>query len=155
MNATVLISDIVDALQMQFDEQGTYLNLDTGEVEVVSTSLLREAEEAEEAEDDESEQEEDDEWELAKRIVSTDRFLRLPDKFEVNEWELMHDFALSAKPESLSQELLRALHGKGAFRYFKDVVQNRKLEQKWYAFRDEALKQVAIDWCKENKLAWR
>jgi hypothetical protein len=152
MNAPVLIKDIVDALEMQFEEMASYLDLDTGKVETISTSLLREAEESE---DDDPEMKQDHEWAIAKRIVSTDRFLRLPDKFEVNDWEIMHDFALSVRPESTSQDLLRALHGKGAFRYFKDVVHSRKLDQQWYAFRDEALKRIAIDWCKENDVTWR
>jgi hypothetical protein len=152
MSAPVLIKDIVDALQMQFDELASYLDLDTGKVETVSTSLLREAEESEE---DSPEEEQDSEWKIAKRIVSTDRFLRLPDQFEVNEWEIMHDFSLSVRPESTRQDLLNALHGKGAFRYFKDIVHNRKLEEKWYAFRDEALRRIAIDWCKENEVTWR
>jgi hypothetical protein len=36
MPPTVLLKDIVDALEMQFDEYSSYLDLDTGKVETVS-----------------------------------------------------------------------------------------------------------------------
>ena len=35
------------------------------------------------------------EWGIAKRIVSTDRFQRLPTKFDVHEWAKMQDFSNS------------------------------------------------------------
>ena len=61
---------IIDALEMQFDESSFFLDLDTGHVETVSNDLLGQA--------DESVGEEPDlpawqkqEWEIAKRIVST------------------------------------------------------------------------------------
>ena len=46
MPATVRLSDIVDALEMQFAESSTFLDRDTGKVETVSHDLLREAEES-------------------------------------------------------------------------------------------------------------
>src|ERR1035441_10173642 len=87
MPATVRLNDIVDALEMQLDESSSFLDLDTGRVETVSHALLREAEAAEsgnEAPDFPTWQK--PEWEMAKRIVSTDRFQELPTNFEVHEW---------------------------------------------------------------------
>jgi hypothetical protein len=46
MPATVRLNDIVDALEMQFDESCSFLDRDTGQVETVSHVLLREAEES-------------------------------------------------------------------------------------------------------------
>ena len=46
MPATVRLNDIVDALEMQFDESSSFLDRDTGRVETVSQVLLREAEES-------------------------------------------------------------------------------------------------------------
>jgi len=50
MRTTVLLKDIVDALEMQFDESSSFLDLDTGQVETVSHDLLGEAEETGEEE---------------------------------------------------------------------------------------------------------
>ena len=44
MPSTVRLNDLVDALEMQFDEASSFLDLDTGQVEVVSHALLRVAE---------------------------------------------------------------------------------------------------------------
>ena len=44
MPATVRLKEIVDALEMQFDESSAFLDLDFGRVETVSHALLRDAE---------------------------------------------------------------------------------------------------------------
>ena len=67
MPATARLSDIVDALQMQFDESPSILDLDTGEVETVSRDLLLQAEESSDDEPDLPLWQRP-EWELAKRI---------------------------------------------------------------------------------------
>ena len=87
MPATVRLKDIVDALEMQFEESSAFLDLDTGQVETVSHALLREAEDSGDEEPDLPTWQKH-EWEIAKRIVSTDRFQELPAKFEVHECPL-------------------------------------------------------------------
>src|ERR1019366_7963051 len=119
MPATVRLNDIVDALEMQLDESSSFLDLDTGRVETVSHALLREAEESgNEAPDFPTWQK--PEWEMAKRIVSTDRFQELPTNFEVHEWAIMQDFSRSVESDRIREDLLQAIHGSGAFRNFKD-----------------------------------
>jgi hypothetical protein len=110
MSANVLLKDIIDALEMQFDESSSFLDLDTGRVESVSNDLLARA--------DESAGEEPDVpawqkqvWEIAKRIVSTDRFQQLPTEFDVDEWAIMQDFSNSVASNRVRQDLLNAIHG--------------------------------------------
>ena len=79
MPATVRLNDIVDALEMQFDESSSFLDLDTGQVETVSTFFcVRQRSPATRSRIYLAWQKH--EWETAKRIVSTDRFQPLPDK---------------------------------------------------------------------------
>src|SRR6266566_4629408 len=146
MAATALLKDIVDALEMQFDESPSFLNLDTGQLETVSKDLLREAEESDDDEEPDLPAWQKQEWETARRIVSTDRFLRLPTKFDVHEWSIMQDFAHSVESDRIREELLNALHGTGALRYFKDTLRRHRIEKAWFTFRDEALERIAIDW---------
>ena len=154
MPAKVLLNEIVDALDMQFDELTSILDLDTGHVETLPDGMLGQAEECEDdAEPDLLEWEEAD-WETAKRVVSTGRFVRLPTKFDVHEWAIMEDFSNSVKSAPIREELLRAIHGKGAFRMFKDTLQRHNVESAWFEFRAEALKQIAIELCEENQVAW-
>ena len=83
MPGTVRLNDIVDALEMQFDESSSFLDRDTGQVETVSHVLLSEAEEADDDEEPDLPAWQKQEWEIAKRIVSTDGFQKLPTKFDV------------------------------------------------------------------------
>ena len=154
MSATVLLKDIIDALEMQFEESSSFLDLDTGRVETVSNDLLGEA--------DESVGEEPDlpawqkrEWEIAKRIVSTDRFQQLPTKFDVHEWAIMQDFSNSVTSDRVRADLLHAIHGSGAFRHFKDILRRHQIESAWFEFRAEALRQIALDWCEEHHIRWQ
>jgi len=154
MPAAVLLKDIVDALEMQFDESSSYLDLDTGEVETVSRSLLSKAEDSIDAEPYLPGWQKG-EWETAKRIISTDRFVKLPTQHDIHEWVIMEDFSHSVESDTIRAELLSALHGRGAFRHFKDTVRRHRIEPDWFKFRDDALRQIAIDWCEEHKLQWR
>ena len=154
MSATVLLQDIVDALEMQLDESSSFLDLDTGRVETVSNDFL--------GEPDESVGEEPGfpawqkhEFEVAKRIVSTDRFQQLPTKFDVHEWAIMQDFSNSVALERVREDLLNAIHGAGAFRHFKDTLRRHRIESAWFTFRAQALKQIALDWCEEHHIRWQ
>ncbi|HYL76186.1 MAG TPA: UPF0158 family protein [Bryobacteraceae bacterium] len=153
MPVTVRLQDIVDGLEMQFDEDSSFLDLDTGQVETISRDLLSEAEESGDEEPDPADGV-DEEWEIAKRIVSSDRFRRLPTKFDVHEWEIMRDFSQSVESASIRDDLLFAIHGAGAFRHFKHNVRRHGIEQAWFAFRAEALREIAREWCEENQIAW-
>ncbi len=151
---TVRLSDIFDALEMQFDESSSFLDLDTGQVETVSCDLLREAEETADGEGPDLPEWQQQEWEIAKRIVSTDRFRKLPIKFDVHEWAIMEGFSLEVKSDEAREDLLRAIHGAGAFRMFKDTIRRHRIEAAWFAFRAAALRQIALDWCEEHNIVW-
>ena len=153
MPATVRLNDIVDALEMQLDESSSFLDLDTGRVETVTDVLLREAEESSDEEPDLPAWQKP-EWEIAKRIVSTDRFQELPTKFEVHEWAIMQDFSSSVESERIREDLLQAIHGAGAFQNFKNTLRRHGIESAWFAFRTEALRQIALGWCEENQIPW-
>jgi hypothetical protein len=94
------------------------------------------------------------EWEMAKRIVSTDRFQELPTKFEIHEWEIMKDFSLSVESDSIREDLLRSIRGAGAFQRFKDSLRQHGIEPAWFTFRTETLRQIALSWCEEHQIVW-
>ena len=154
MRATVRLNDIVDALEMQSNESSSYLDLDTGKVETVSHDLLSMAEEPDDDEEPDLPAWQKREWEAAKRIVFSDRFRKLPTKFDVHEWGIMEEFAHSVKPARIREDLLNAIDGSGAFRYFKDTVRRHGIEPDWYAFRANALREIAAGWCEEHWVVW-
>ena len=154
MPATARLKDIVEALEMQFDESPSFLDLETGQVETVSQEFLSEAEESGDDEELDLPEGEQQEWDIAKLIVSTDRFRRLPSKFDVHEWAIMEEFSQEVRSQKIREDLLHEIHGPGAFRNFKYIIRRDGIEQAWYAFRTDALREIAIDWCEENQIAW-
>jgi hypothetical protein len=154
--ATVHPKDIVEALEIQFDERPAFLDRDTGEVYTVSTDLLHLVEECADDEEPGLPEWQYPEWEIAKQVVFEFgvRFLKLPTKYEVHEWAIMEEFADSVESGRIRSDLLHAIHGPGAFRMFKDTLRRHRIEPAWFAFRDEALRAIAIGWCKEHHIVW-
>jgi hypothetical protein len=127
----------------------------SGTVLLKDIDLLGEAEESDDDEEPDLPAWQKREWEIAKRIVSTDGFLRLPTKFEVHEWAIMRDFADAMGSGRIRDDLMNAVHGTHAFRRFKGALRRYRIEAEWFRFRTEALKQTAIDWCEEHQIRWR
>ena len=81
------------------------------------------------------------------------RFIGLPNKYDINEYRMMEDF-IEALPENIQGEFYIAINGRGAFRRFKDMAIYKGVEKQWYAFKDQALKKIAIEWCRENNIEY-
>lgn len=120
--APVRLSDVVDALEMQFDEQASFLDRETGRVETVSIDLLREAEECADDEAPDLPAWQKPEWEIARQIAFNRRFEKLPTSFDVHEWAIMQDFSHSVESVGIRDELLSEIHRAGAFRNFKNAL---------------------------------
>ncbi len=124
-------------------------------METVSRETLRAVEAPDDDEPDLPDGDED-EWGIAKRIVfNFDRFERLPSQFDIHEWEIMREFTDTVKSGKIREDLRDKIHGRGAFRAFKDALRRHKIEKDWYAFRDEALRKIAIEWCEEIGVEWK
>ena len=66
----------------------------------------------------------------------------------------MQDFSRSVESDRIREDLLHAIHGAGALRNFKDTLRRHRIESRWFAFRVEALRQIALNWCEENHIVW-
>jgi Uncharacterised protein family (UPF0158) len=51
-------------------------------------------------------------------------------------------------------ELLDALHGRGAFRMFKSAIRRLGIEEEWFRFRDSAFEEIAKDWLDSNGIEY-
>jgi len=89
-----------------------------------------------------------------RAALESDRFLELPDRFDIHEWSIMERFSRAQNIEQIRGELLNAVHGAGAFRAFRSAIRRLGLEQSWYQFRDEALAEIARSWLEEHKLQY-
>ena len=66
----------------------------------------------------------------------------------------MADFAERISDEAAARGLMRAIHGKGAFRRFKDELHQShpNLVQVWHRFRDTRALRRAVEWLVDNSL---
>lgn len=151
MGIHVKLKDIIEEMEIQFEESSSLLNIKTGEIVLVTSEDLRAAE-------DEKPFDHLPEWERENRMVVIDvvenfeNYIELPTKYDVNEYEIMENFCLTVSEQRKQESLLRAIRGKGAFRRFKDKIIDFGIEEQWYSCQDECFKQIAIEWCQENKI---
>src|SRR5574341_683567 len=153
MAAIVSLRDVIDEMEIMSDEAASYINRKTGELITLTHEELALAEDPDEAA-------EAAEWQKdllpkAREVTESEDFISLPGKFEIHEWSIMERFAASLTDAGASDELDAALHGRGAFRRFKDAVQRRGIADKWYRFRDAALEEIAIAFLEAHEIAFR
>ena len=59
----------------------------------------------------------------------------------------MEGFIATVKDARLRDRLSRAISGRAAFRYFKDVLEDHPRErERWFAFKDTQVRQRVLDW---------
>ena len=47
-----------------------------------------------------------------------------------------------------------SIKGSGAFQRFKNKIHHYGIADEWYKYKDEALKELAIEWCEENEIEY-
>jgi Uncharacterised protein family (UPF0158) len=149
MPTSAVLDDLIDALEEQSDSLFSFLDRHTGEVFLISEESLA----LTEADPETIAMLPDWQKEEALRAVlieTTDRYLALPDRFEVNEWNIMNEFCHEVKRDHVRAALLKAVQGNHAFRRFKDQIATHDLWEDWNRFRRQALGEIIRDWSEEN-----
>jgi Uncharacterised protein family (UPF0158) len=148
MSAEVKLDAIFEALELANDSISSYLDVETGEVHSIT----------------------DEEFDLGGtpgrpwgifhpgnvrqlnprgniRQQEGDRYLALPDKFDVHEWAIMDRFAESLKDARLRSDFHGAIRGAGAIRFFKRLLHEYTLWDAWNQFKQVEIRQIATQWC--------
>ncbi len=89
---------------------------------------------------------------IAKDIITTTDYIKLPDDYEINDYQIMEDFCLSLEDEELSNKMYDSIQGNGAFRRFKDNIYKCDIAEKWYDYQNKRFREIAINWCERNGL---
>ncbi len=139
------------AMEFQSDESTSYLNKSTGKVLTISEEEFTAARDDEPIEDFPDWQYEN--ITTAKEILETEDYIPLPTKFDIHEYDIMEKFCLSRKDEQLRNTMYSSIKGSGAFRRFKNNIRRYNIEDDWYTYRDAAMKEIGIEWCKYNNIA--
>jgi hypothetical protein len=151
MAIRVKLDDIIEGLESQSDESSSFLNKRTGEVVLINDYEMRAAEEGNPLED--FPDWEQDQVRIAREIsAETGQYIPLPTKFDIDEYSIMERFCVSLDNQEVSDVLYDLISGSGAFRRFKDAIYRYGIEDEWHSYRDNALKEIAIEWCRENNI---
>jgi hypothetical protein len=76
-----------------------------------------------------------------------DRFISIPSEGSHEGYRDMEAFIATVRNRRLQERLERAISGRGAFRYFKDVLLDYPTErERWFQFKQERLHQRILDW---------
>lgn len=154
MSKSVKLSDLIDGMEFQSEEMSSYLNKETGEVVSVTDDEICTADDP--LEEDPLDLDEE-QIEIARDIlddVSGKKYIPLPSKYDIHEYNIMEKFCLSIADNRISDILHKVIKGKGAFRRFKDSIQILDVEDEWFRYRDESIKKNAMDWCLENDIKY-
>ena len=84
--------------------------------------------------------------ELEEYICKSDDFIALPEKYEINDYEIMREFIYTLPNGRMQDNLLNAISGRGAFRRFREVLDDYGKTEKWYAYKEAAYEQIAREW---------
>ena len=125
------MEELSSAMEDSSYEHDYYLDLETGEIDLVGDDL-------------------DDEDSLALRENienDPDRYEQIPKAESRDGYQDMQDFIATVKDDHLAEVLETAIEGKGAFRRFKDVLLRYPDErERWFKFSDERMKERASEW---------
>lgn len=152
MAKPIALSKIVEALEDQWAESTSHLNVKTGEIVVVSDEDVVTADDGVDL--DEYSDWERDAIETAAKVVESEDYIPLPSQFDVHEYRIMEDFCRSLDDANLRDEMLNAISGRGAFRMFKDHIHRFNIADDWHQYRRAAFREIAIEWCEENGLEY-
>lgn len=159
-------SDLEDAFRNSSNEHSYWLDKQTGQVILIDDEVadaLREGEDLADWPD----------WqrEMAKEIKpvlralgelpdeeagenDAERFVEIPQQDSSAGYEVMEDFAETVADPHLRELLAVALHGKGAFRRFKDVLLGFPAErERWFAFSNDRLRERIKEWAEDEGVA--
>ena len=143
MGIPTLLKQVAEELEALPDGWTAYIHRETGELYSFSDEEAAQAEGEDEEDEDEGADWEKESIAKAREVLESEAWIALPGKFEINEWEIMRGFAQSQTNREAAESLLRAIHGRGAFRYFKDKVNQYGLRDEWFEFKKRSLEEIA------------
>jgi hypothetical protein len=149
----VVLRNVVQEMDVPDDDWSVFLNRRTGELVTVTGEEASAVEDGE-FDEDELDYLDDERIQLIRTVFESDDYLQLPSRFDIDEYHIMERFCRQVEDEHIRDDLLQAIHRPGAFGRFKTLVQHCRLMDDWYAFRDRALEEIAIEWLEDHRIAY-
>jgi hypothetical protein len=90
--------------------------------------------------------------ELDEDKFDCDNFLVIPHKNDLDLGQkLVFEFAEMRLPDDLDR-VSQIFSRRGAYRRFKDLLEDRDLLQSWYDFENQREEEALREWCRENEV---
>jgi hypothetical protein len=153
MEPVVKLKEIVEEMDLPSEEGMSFWSKKSGKVVLITDEMMEAAEEGTPLEDY-------PDWmrgsiTLAGDILKHEAdYVPLPSKYDLHEYQIMESFCRALKDPKITETLLADIKGRGAFGRFKNRLQQLGLEREWHQFREEALKRIAVEWCRANGLQY-
>ena len=147
------LAQIAEELEIISDVQLCFFDKTSGEVICVEKTMLGIAEEYEDGDDLQLE-----DWEMAEFRDALQIFrnwgavLRLPSKYDINEYNIMAEFCQEYPNERISDRRCSLIRGSGAFRRFKNAISAYDIEEQWYTHKRQSYVNIARNWCEDNAI---
>jgi hypothetical protein len=158
MNTRAKLSDLTESLQFSSDGYVLRYDREQGRTVMTEQTLLSALEEGRDEKEllMELPDWQQEQVQIAKAILedANDRFIDPPSKFDFHEYRHMERFIGSLDDASAADQLWRAIKRPGAFRSFKGTAARLNLLQRWYEYRDAAMKQFVIGWAEDNDVPY-
>ena len=138
-NVRVPLQVVIDAVESADNEWNQFLDIVTMEAVSVPESLFMDSF--------------GDEYRKLLDMIEegfNSRFFRLPSPYDIHEYSIMERFIWSLPEGTIQDRLENAIRGRGAFRRFKDDIYRLDIEQEWYDFRENAYREIAVEWCEDH-----
>lgn len=125
------LDELCSALKDSSYEHDYYLDLETGEILLISDYV-----------------DEEETQKLTDKIdENPECYEQIPKAEPRDGYEDMEDFIATVEDGHISELLQVAIDGKGAFRRFKDVLARYPEErERWFRFKDERMEERALEW---------
>ena len=146
------LNDIIECMEFEGELLTHYYNQNTGVIMYIedeSTASYK----AEDINNIES----FEEWErelimaLNDFKINRDNYIQLPTHEEINEHGMMIEFCNLIEDE---EERNKILDKKDNFRALREAIENIGLGNRWYDFREDTERNIAIKWCEENRIEY-
>jgi hypothetical protein len=152
MTLPVSLQAVIDEMDTFGDEFHPYLNPRTGELVTLSSEDIHTVEQS----FDLANYPEWHQHTLQKtvEVLDSDEYLPLPSLFDIHEYAIMQRFCFAVEDAVLSRELQDQIHGAGAFRRFKDTLYRHNMIDVWFAYRQAAFAEIAMEWLEEHHIPY-
>ena len=145
-------TELEAAFEMSSWETHHYLDLETGDVLVVTDEAARHVEKPPDGELSEWMQEM---VKVARQVEEGygTRYIGIPKADSHEGYRDMEHFISTVRDDRLRDQLWRAIQGRGAFRYFKDVLADYPDErERWFAFKERRIHERVVDWLESEEI---